>query len=167
MNQTFTAIDFETANPCRTSICQVGIVCVENGLIVEEISLLVQPPQNKYQWRYFIETHGITAAETQNSPAFAEIWHQIKHCIEGRKVVAHNGFSFDFDVLGKTLRHYGIPEPEYEKCCTYRIYGEGLASLSEKHNIPLNHHDALSDARACAVLYLKHLNSQVLSVHPV
>ena len=30
---------------------------------------------------------------------------------------------------------------------------------SDEHAIPLNHHDALSDARACAELYLRHLRS--------
>jgi len=37
----FTAIDFETANPDPWSICQVGLVRVEDGTITNEISLLV------------------------------------------------------------------------------------------------------------------------------
>ncbi len=43
MNNSFTAIDFETAQGKRWSICQVGLMRVENGVITEQLSLLVQP----------------------------------------------------------------------------------------------------------------------------
>ena len=55
----FTAIDFETAHPKRWSICQVGLVRVENGVITNELSIMVQPPDNFY-WDRFIDIHGIT-----------------------------------------------------------------------------------------------------------
>ena len=45
----FTAIDFETAEHARTSICQVELVRVEGGVPVHELSLLVQPPDNFYR----------------------------------------------------------------------------------------------------------------------
>ena len=44
--ESFTAIDFETAQGYRWSICQVGLVHVENGIITKEINILVQPPNN-------------------------------------------------------------------------------------------------------------------------
>lgn len=46
--EAFTAIDFETAQGYRWSICQVGLIRVENGIITKEINLLVQPPDNYY-----------------------------------------------------------------------------------------------------------------------
>jgi DNA polymerase-3 subunit epsilon len=156
MTNTFTAIDFETAQGYRHSICQVGIVRVENGIISEEINLLVQPPDN-YYWEKFIDIHGITPEDTANEPTFNKIWHKIEHLIKDQDVVAHNGISFDFPVLEKTLEYYGMVAPQYNKHCTYRLYKDNLASLCQEHQIPLNHHDALSDARACAELYLKHL----------
>jgi DNA polymerase-3 subunit epsilon len=156
MTNTFTAIDFETAQGYRHSICQVGIVRVENGIISEEINLLVQPPDN-YYWEKFIDIHGITPEDTANEPTFNKIWHKIEHLIKDQDVVAHNGISFDFPVLEKTLEYYGMIAPHYNKHCTYRLYKDNLASLCQEHQIPLNHHDALSDARACAELYLKHL----------
>lgn len=73
MTNTFTAIDFETAQGFRHSICQVGIVRVENGIISEEINLLVQPPDN-YYWEKFIDIHGITPEDTANEPTFNQIW---------------------------------------------------------------------------------------------
>lgn len=154
--ENFTAIDFETAQGYRWSICQVGLVRVENGLITEELSLLVQPPNNQY-WSRFIGIHGITPRDTATAPTFDKVWHQLAPFIQNQTVVAHNGLSFDFPVLAQTLEYYGMPEPEYTKRCTYRIYKDNLASLCRNHHIELNHHDALSDARACAELYIRHL----------
>ena len=159
--ESFTAIDFETAQGCRWSICQVGLVRVENGIITKEINLLVQPPDN-YYWSRFTAIHGISAKDTINTPTFNQIWHQIASYIENQNVVAHNGFGFDFLVLNKTLEYYGIALPDYNKFCTYRIYKSNLANLCEKYAIELNHHNALSDARACGELFLRYLKNNII-----
>jgi DNA polymerase III subunit epsilon len=39
----------------------------------------------------------------------------------------------------------------------YKIVSVNLPSLIKKYSIPLNHHDALSDANACADLYKLYL----------
>ncbi len=156
MNCCFTAIDFETANPQGWSICQVGLVRYINGVIAKEINLLVQPPDN-YYWSNFIAIHGITPGHTVAAPTFDRVWPIIEPYINNQVVVAHNGLSFDFPVLKKTLAYYGMEPPEYLKKDTCRIYKKNLAMLCDIHNIPLNHHDALSDARACGELYLRYL----------
>ncbi len=153
----FTAIDFETAQGYRWSICQVGLVRIENGITAKEINVLVQPPNN-YYWTRFTDIHGISAEKTINSPTFNQVWHQIAPYIENQNVIAHNGFGFDFPVLNKTLDYYNLDTPEYNKFCTYKIYKSNLANLCQEHKIPLNHHDALSDAKACAELYLRSLD---------
>ena len=153
----FTAIDFETASGYRNSICQVGLVRIENGIITKEVNLLVQPPNN-YYWNRFTDIHGIAAKDTINAPTFDQVWQKIVPYIENQNVIAHNGFGFDFPVLDKTLLHYSLTIPNYTKFCTYKIYRSNLANLCQEYNIPLNHHDALSDARACAELYLKYLD---------
>jgi len=158
MSNTFSAIDFETAQGKRWSVCQVGIVRVENGIIKETVNKLIQPPDNYY---FYMNTqiHGITAKHTKTSPTFPSVWHEIKHHIENQTVVAHNG-AFDFSCISQTLDYYGLPLPEYDKKCTLKIYGEDLATLCRKYKIKLNHHDALSDALACAELYLMHLKNE-------
>lgn len=153
---TFTAIDFETAQGKRWSICQVGLVRVEKGIIVYKLNLLVCPPDNLY-FSMNTQIHGISARDTYRSPSFKSVWPEIKPFIENQTVVAHNG-AFDFSCLTHTLDFYGVKHPEYEKKCTYKIYGKNLASLCTEHNIQLNHHDALSDALACATLYKMYLN---------
>ena len=44
----FAAIDFETANGKRTSVCSVGVVIVRNGKIVKKIYRLIRPCPNRY-----------------------------------------------------------------------------------------------------------------------
>ena len=44
----FAAIDFETANGKRTSVCSVGIVIVKSGRIVNKIYRLIRPAPNYY-----------------------------------------------------------------------------------------------------------------------
>ena len=151
----FTAIDFETAQGARNSICQVGLVRVEGGIITDKLELLVQPPNNFY-WDRFIDIHGISPTATANAPTFDKVWSKVEPFIKNQNVVAHNGFAFDFPVLNKTLEYYKIEVPEYTGHCTYKIYREGLGSLCVKYEIDLDHHNALSDALACAKLFMLH-----------
>jgi len=156
MNNTFTAIDFETAQGYRHSICQVGIVRVVNGVIAETFETLVKPPGN-YYWDNFIDIHGITPAMTKHAPTFDLIWHKIEPFIKGENLVAHN-MVFDSSCLKGTLEYYGIDIPEYTKHCTCNLYNRrGLHDLCKEYKIELNHHDALSDAVACARLFQQHL----------
>jgi DNA polymerase-3 subunit epsilon len=154
----FTAIDFETATGYRNSICQVGLVKVENGIITQEVNLLLQPPNN-YYWSRFTDIHGIAAKDCANAPTFDQVCQQIAPYIENQNVIAHNGFGFDFPVLDKTLLHYGLLIPDYNKFFTCKIYRSNLANLCKEFNIPLHHNYALSDARACAELWLKYLDN--------
>ncbi len=158
MTNTFTAIDFETAHGKRWSICQVGLVRVENGITKEKVSVLVQPPNNFY-WDRFIDIHGITPQQTATAKTFDKVWQQIEPFIKNQTLVAHNGLSFDFHCLKQTLEYYEIAPPKFTGHCTYRIFGDNLASLCNQYKISLNHHDALSDAMACAKLYQIHLKT--------
>lgn len=159
---TFTAIDFETATGHAHSACAVGIITVEDGLITEEYHTLIQPPDNEY-WYRNIMVHGIKPIDTLQIPTFDVLFPEIQKRVFGRKIVAHNE-SFDRNVLAKTMRWYGMYYDELELAdrweCTVKIYrakGYPKANLkycSDRNGIALNHHEALSDARACAKLYL-------------
>ncbi len=158
MQPTFTAIDFETAQGYRWSICQVGLVRIVNGYVTAKMELLVQPPDN-YYWKSFVSIHGIDWNTTRHAPTFDDVWPLIEGYISQQRVVAHNS-AFDFACLKQTLNWYGIDEPEFEGHCTYRIFNKSLNKLCDQENIELDHHNALSDAMACATLFLKYLNSQ-------
>jgi DNA polymerase III subunit epsilon len=154
----FTAIDFETACGNPNSICQVGLIRIENGIVAAELDILVRPPRN-YYWRNFVNIHGISPERTAFAPEFSAIWPQIAPFILGQNVVAHNS-SFDFNCLRHTLQHYHLQPPRFKGHCTLSIYKKGLAKLCAEHRIGLDHHNALSDARACATLFLKHLQEE-------
>ena len=52
----FAAIDFETANNERTSVCSVGVVIVRDGKFVDSFYSLIQPEPNYYlYWLSFLE----------------------------------------------------------------------------------------------------------------
>ena len=158
----FVAIDFETATAKRSSACSVGIVTVENGVIIEEYHALIKPPYNEYNW-HNTQVHGLTGNDTYNSPRFDQIYPEIKKRLAGNLVIAHNE-SFDRSVLTKSMIEYGIDyvdiglPAKWE--CTMKIFkakgylSAKLDACCARHGIQLQHHDALSDAKACAELYL-------------
>ncbi|MBF0543938.1 MAG: 3'-5' exonuclease [Candidatus Riflebacteria bacterium] len=157
----FVGIDFETATGHPQSACAVGIVTVENGEIVDEFYSLIQPPENFYSiWT--IRIHGITPADTVDTIKFRELFPEIKKRVQNKILVAHNA-SFDRGVLQSCTVQSGFTYEELniEKWeCTMRIYRSkgfrpfNLLSCCTQLGIELNHHEALSDARACAKLYL-------------
>ena len=69
----FTAIDFETANSKRSSACAIGIMVVENGRIIKEITKLIKPTPDYHN----IRVHGITEDMVENEPDFGELWNEI------------------------------------------------------------------------------------------
>jgi len=153
ITKTFTAIDFETAQGASHSICQTGIVRVVDGVITEQRSWITQPPGN-YYWPHFTDIHGMSAVTTANSPTFDRIWPAIAPYLSGQHVVAHNGHGFDFRCIRSVLQYYELPPVEFTGHCTYKIFRRNLADLCRQFEIPRNHHDALSDAHACAQLFL-------------
>lgn len=160
----FTAIDFETATGHYYSACAVGIITVEDGIITEEYHSLIQPPDNEY-WYRNTQVHGIRPADTVRSPRFDVLYPEIHKRLFGKKIVAHNE-SFDRNVLAKTMGFYGLQYVDLDIAdrweCTVKIYrakGYPKANLrycADRNGIALNHHEALSDARACAKLYMLH-----------
>lgn len=48
--ENFAAIDFETANRERSSVCSVGIVIVKDGKITDKIYRLIRPYPNYYSY---------------------------------------------------------------------------------------------------------------------
>lgn len=164
---TFTSIDFETATYQANSACAVGVVSVENGIITDEYYTLIQPPNNFYSYQN-IRVHGIASKDTRNTGTFEDCYEEIHKRLVGKTVVAHNE-SFDRNVLKNCISHYGLSSKglllhkNWE--CTVKIYRSlgfhpnKLSDCCARLNIPLQHHEALSDARACAKLYLNYLQN--------
>lgn len=155
------AIDFETANGYRDSACALGLVAVEHGRIVAERAFLVRPPS---RWFTFSDLHGITWEKVAHAPSFAELWPTLRPWFErADRLLAHNA-AFDAAVLRACCERYGIVPPERPFLCTLRLVRRAwglrpanLAHVCRHFGFPLEHHDALSDARACALIALRAL----------
>lgn len=157
----FIALDFETANHRRDSVCEMGIAVVVDSAIVESRSWLVRPRHN---WFHMMNTriHGITEDRVANEPEFDRIWEETKCYFENANLVAHNA-SFDMGVLRHVLAQYDLSPPSISYACSLAVARRawkglssyGLKALAKHFNIPLHHHSAEPDAIASAQIMLR------------
>lgn len=156
----FIAIDVETANFEPSSICAIGAVKVENGLVIDSRYSLVCPEPDWYA-SACVRVHGITADDTFDAPSFGTVWKDWQSWLSGYTLVAHNA-PFDAKCIRAACRLYGLEPPERFKCTLLAgrrsiprgvCPSKSLDSLCDFFGIVLkNHHCALDDALACAQL---------------
>lgn len=151
----FAAIDFETANNERTSICSVGVVIVRNGEIADRFYSLVHPEPDYYLY-WNTRIHGLTQEDTAHAPVFSEVWKQVAPKIEGLPLVAHNK-AFDEGCLKAVFRTYCMDYPDYDFIVPIsfpeaeRVEKPPVTYGGRFFGFELeNHHHALADAEACA-----------------
>ena len=158
---TFQAVDVETANADRASICQIGVVAVKDGNIEEEWETLVNPED----WfdPFNVSIHGINAAKTKKSPTLPELRAQLDQLLSDAVVFSHT--SFDRVALERAFAKYQLPAFQSTWADSARLvrrawpdrYGQrgwGLLPVARDLNIEFDHHDALADARAAALIVL-------------
>ena len=153
----FAAIDFETANYERSSVCSVGVVIVRNGEVADTFYSLIQPEPNYYNYRCS-QVHGLCREDTEDAPVFPKVWAQIEPLIKGLPLVAHNS-PFDEGCLKAVFRVYQMDYPDYVFLDTLSASRRLMPDL-ENHQLQTvaaacgyemeNHHHALADAVACA-----------------
>ena len=157
----FAAIDFETANRHPASVCSVGVVVVRDGVIARRIYHPIRPRPNFYS-RFNTSIHGMSAGDTDGEPGFPEVWARIAPYIEGLPLVAHNS-RFDEGCLRAVHELYGMSYPGYRFHCTVQasrrvfpgLVNHKLGTVSAYCGYDLqNHHHALADAEACAIIAL-------------
>lgn len=150
----FAAIDFETADNGRDSACAVGAVRVWNGRITEKYHQLIRPPREE-----FIHTpiHGLAWEDVSHSPTFGEMWPELRDFVAEVEFLAAHNAPFDRSVLYQCCDAAGFEPPDHEFRCTlqmarskWNLPSSSLRSVCDHLGIPLNHHEALSDAEACA-----------------
>ena len=150
----FVAIDFETADHGADSACSIGLVRVVGEDIVERTHFLIRPPRPSFVFTY---VHGITWAHVAKEPTFAELWPQIESQLRGVDFMAAHNASFDRSVLRACCEQAGLPVPKIHFECSMRLARTAwnlrptrLPDVCRHLGISLRHHDALSDAEACA-----------------
>lgn len=154
----FLAIDFETATYDSDSACAIGLVRVEGDQIVSQEHYLIRPPSRNFTFSY---VHGLTWKDVENSPLFSDLWPKIEWQFSGIDFIAAHNASFDRRVLNACCARYQIQAPTLPYTCTVQVARKtlnitpaNLPSVCKTLNIPLNHHNAISDALACAKIVL-------------
>jgi DNA polymerase-3 subunit epsilon len=164
---TFLAIDYETANSNYLSACALGITFVEKGIVLETVQTYIKPPEEFSSFDPFnIMIHEIRPNQIANAPSFEEVWRTIeKFFARNRVPIACHYSGFDIRVTQALLKHYEIDFQDLEFYDTFTIAkkmwpefsNHKLNFLAEKFGINLTHHNASSDAQACAYIALKQI----------
>lgn len=158
---TFDVIDVETANADRESICQIGVVHVREGEVVDEWKTLVNPED----WfdPFNISIHGIRECDVQNSPTIPKVYGELCSRLRDSVLVSHT--SFDQVALDRATMRYGLERLQVKWLDSTKIvrrawpdrYGQrgyGLKNVAKDLGISFEHHDALADAKAAAKIVL-------------
>ena len=150
----FVAIDFETANTSPDSACAIGLVRVERGRIVRRLATNLRPPTREFTFTY---VHGLTWSDCATAPTFADFWPELVSLCAGVDFLAAHNASFDESVLRACAARARRPMLTPRFVCTVRLarqtwslYPTKLPDVARHLGIPLRHHDAASDAEACA-----------------
>jgi DNA polymerase-3 subunit epsilon len=151
---TFVALDFETADRYRDSACSIGVVRVEGDRITARAHHLIRPPRALFE---NTGVHGISWARVMREPGFADVWRKVTPLLEGAEFIAAHNASFDRSVLKACCEAAGIEPPPHRFECTVKLARERwqirpttLPDVCRWLGLALRHHDALSDAEACA-----------------
>ncbi|MFO0761758.1 MAG: 3'-5' exonuclease [Byssovorax sp.] len=154
----FVALDFETANRDRDSACAIAVVRVDEGRITRREHRLIRPPSRSFEFTY---VHGITWKHVAHEPTFGEIWPSLVPVFEGASFIAAHNASFDRGVLAACCARAGQRNVELPYECTVKLarstwslYPTTLKHVADFLGLPLRHHDAASDAEACANIVL-------------
>lgn len=156
----FVAIDFETANPDFSSICQIGLVEFQNGLVVNTWETLVNPED------WFsdanISVHGIEEDSVADAPTWPTAYQRLATLLSGRIVVHHT--AFDRTAMIRACDKYALPHPACHYLDSARVTrrtwtefsraGYGLQNLAQHFKIDFKHHNAMEDARAAGIVML-------------
>jgi DNA polymerase-3 subunit epsilon len=158
----FVALDLETANSGRGSICSIGLVVVEAGEITQTHSWLCQPPEAIGHFDAFnVSLHGISAERVASEPSFYQVISTALAVIGDRPVVAHNA-AFDTGAIRSACDADGLQWPTLRYGCTLvwarrelDLISYRLPMVTNELGIALErHHDAINDAEACARILL-------------
>lgn len=154
MIENFIAVDVETANEARHSICQIGLAAYGGSNRKWTWSSLVNPEEPFEEGN--VRIHGIRSEDVRSAPKFPSILETIAPSLGGQIIVSHT--PFDCSALHQAAMKYGCSFPEsrwVDTCEIARLAWPDLSShaldvLCGHFSIELSHHDAASDAVACA-----------------
>lgn len=150
----FVAIDFEYLYLAQYDTpCAVGMVKVIDNVVIEKYYSLIHQEERDAQ---LAPNNAITPAMLASAPSYDKVYERMVEFVGDLPLVAHNA-STERKVLNDT------PYPTHMACLADGLFIDTdamsghrkLSDLCEEFGIALNHHNALSDAEACAEVYLR------------
>jgi len=156
----FVALDVETANHDRASICQIGVACVRPDNSIETWMTYVDPCTSTWA---FTGLHGISQCTVRGAPKFADALSILEIPLGDVTIYQHSGFDRNAFRAACTLLRRDEPLWIWQNSVTVarRAWpelkgngGHGLASLKTYLRLSFDHHDAGEDARAAAEIVL-------------
>jgi DNA polymerase III subunit epsilon len=147
-------LDLETTgmSPACERITEVGLVLVDDGVVTEEFSQLINPEQPVPPEITYLTS--ISNEMVRTAPRFAAIAPLLQEKLQGRLIVAHNA-RFDYGFLKAAFARLEIPFFT-KPLCTVRLSralypqhsGHGLDALIARFGLDVSQrHRALGDAR--------------------
>jgi len=159
MSLNFVAIDFETANFDRGSVCAVGLAKVVDGRVTSTQSWFVYPPTGLDFTNTYL--HGIKAEDVTEAPSWSETLERIARIADGLPLVAYS--PFDKGVYNAANRLTNAPSSDFTFLDALAIVRHHCQLPS--HRLPLvvehfglpefDHHEAGADSLACAQITLR------------
>lgn len=158
----FTAIDFETANSNRGSVCAVGLVKVRDGKIVDKASWLIKPPPGIDQFDPInIEIHGIRERDVVHAADWEMSIEGILQFACEDHLVAYDA-PYDASVMLTATEHLRLDLPAKDFYCAQELARAHLElpkhhlnDVLEALKLPaVHHHEPGTNALACANVVL-------------
>jgi DNA polymerase-3 subunit epsilon len=160
----FVAVDFELANAKHSSICQIGLVKVRDGVLGKTHTHYVMPPPGLQNFGdYQIKVHGITRRMIDGADGWELMLPRLAAFTGDLPLVAHNVVA-ERSMIRQTSEAIGAVPPAFTYYCTQRAAqlhlpeqeSYKLNRLVEDLELPpLQHHDAGEDAAAAAHLAIR------------
>ena len=156
----FVALDVETANNDRASICQIGIACVCPDNTIVTWKTYVDPQVQRWPSAVL---HGISAQTVAGAPVFAQVMAVLRRELRTLKIYQHS--NFDCSAITAACKQVGLSPPDWDWRDSLHIArqawpelrhngGHGLSNLKTALSLRFDHHDAGEDARAAAQVVL-------------
>ena len=158
----YVVFDIETTglSPVNDMITEIGAVKIENGIVVDEFSQLINPqipiPDK------IVNITGITDEMVKNQPTIQEVLPEFQDFIKDSVLVAHNAV---FDIgfireqlsnIKRTINNPVLDTLELTRTLYPHLKSHRLNVVAKHLNVNLvNHHRAVDDAKATAEIFLK------------
>ncbi|MFD1694949.1 3'-5' exonuclease [Roseibium aestuarii] len=157
----FIALDVETANSDRSSICQVGIACVDETHRISTWSSYIDPCTSDWSCTW---VHGITARTVRGAPDFPSVLALLDPLLYGHTIFQHS--TFDRSAFSAACALHQLDAPAWQWQDSVKVArvawpelkgngGHGLASLKSHLGLDFRHHDGEEDARASAEIVVR------------